>query len=120
MLKGIFEGRSLPISVNLSQHLQNTRCGEDEDVQEHFAKLADMREQLVLMGESITNTKYRVILQGLLPASYSQTLTAIATMTMITGTNATPAVIIKLITDEYDRRMVESGGASDEALAAEA
>jgi hypothetical protein len=102
-LKGIFEGRSSLISVNLSQRLQNTRCGEDEDVREHFAKLADMREQLVSMGESITDTKYRAILQGSLPASYSQTLTAIATTTMITGTDATLAVIIKLVTDEYDR-----------------
>ena len=66
-------------------------------------KLADMHEQLTSMGESITDTKYRAILQGSLPASHSQTLTTIATMTAITGTDATLAVVIKLVTDEYDR-----------------
>ena len=62
-----------------------------------------MHEQLTSMGESITDTKYRAILQGSLPASHSQTLTNIATMTAITGTDATLAVVIKLVTDEYDR-----------------
>ena len=119
-LKGIYEGRSSLISINLSQRLQNTRCGEDEDVHEHFAKLTDMREQLASMGETITDVKYRAILQGSLPPSYSQTFTAIAATTAITGTDATPAVVIRLATDEYDRRLVESGGASDEALTAEA
>ena len=61
-LKGIYKGRSSLISINLSQRLQNTHCGEDEDVHEHFVKLTDMCEQLASMGETITNVKYRAIL----------------------------------------------------------
>ena len=53
-------------------------------------------------------------------ACYSQTFTAIAATTAITGTDATPAIIIRLATDKYNRRLVESGGASDEALTTEA
>ena len=118
-LKTIFEGRLSLISVNLGQRLQSTHCAEDESVRNHFVKLTDMREQLASMGETIIESKYASILMGSLPKSYSQTISSIATTSKITGTAATPQVIISLVTNKYDKHTVESGGIPDEALAAD-
>ena len=56
---------------------------------------------------------------GSLPKSYSQTISSIATTSKITGTTATPQVIISLVTNEYNKRTVKSGRIPDEALAAD-
>jgi hypothetical protein len=118
-LKAIYEGRSSLISVQLGQCLQSTKCGEDDSLHNHFTNLTDMCEQLALMGETISDTKYTSILMGSLPKSYFQTLSAIAATSTITHTAATPEVVISLATDEYNRQAVESGGPPDEALATE-
>jgi gag-polypeptide of LTR copia-type len=57
-LKTIFKGRSSLKSVNLGQHLQSTCCAVDKSIHDHFAKLADMREQLASMGETTAELKY--------------------------------------------------------------
>jgi hypothetical protein len=118
-LKAIFEGRSSLISVNLGQRLQSTKCSEDDSIHDHFAKLADMHKQLASMGKTISDTKYTSILMGSLPKSYSQTLSAIAATSKITGTAVMPSVVISLTTDEYDKRTVEGSGPPDEVLAAD-
>jgi hypothetical protein len=102
-LKAIFKGRSSLISVNLGQRLQSMKCSKDDSICNHFAKLADMCEQLASMGKTISDTKYTLILMGSLPKSYSQTLSAIAATSKITGTAVTPSVVISLATDEYDK-----------------
>jgi hypothetical protein len=119
MLKAIFKGRSSLISVNLGQHLQSTKCSEDDSICDHFAKLTDMRKQLASMGKTISDTKYTSILMGSLPKSYSQTLSAIAATSKITGTAVTPSVVISLATDKYDKQTVKGSGLPNEALAAD-
>ena len=52
-LKNICEDRSRSMSIDLRGKLQSTRCGEDDDVRAHFAKLTNYHEQLAAMGQSI-------------------------------------------------------------------
>src|SRR5260370_42513856 len=51
-LKALYEGWTTMILVKLSQQLQSTCCGDDENVHEHLDKLASLREQLAAMGDS--------------------------------------------------------------------
>jgi hypothetical protein len=78
-----------------------------------------MCEQLASMGKTISDTKYTSILMGSLPKSYSQTLSAIAATSKITGTAVTPSVVISLATDKYDKQTVEGSGLPDKVLAAD-
>ena len=46
-LKKIFEGRTRSLLIDLGRKLQNTKCGEDDDVCAHFELLADFRKQFI-------------------------------------------------------------------------
>ena len=45
-LKKIFEGHTRNLLIDLGRKLQNTRCGDDDNVCVHFESLANFREQL--------------------------------------------------------------------------
>jgi hypothetical protein len=118
-LKALYEGRTVMILVNLSQQLQNTRCGEEDNVREHIDKLANLREQIAAMGKSVPENEYASILMGSLPTSYAGMLGSIAASAEMSGVAVSPAVVIKLARDEYDRRNLQSDKAQDEAFAAD-
>ncbi len=63
----------------MGQKLQNTRCGDDDDVRTHFVKLANFREQLAAMGQSIPDQQYADILITSLPPCYNMHVCAITT-----------------------------------------
>ena len=44
---------------------------EDDNIYEHFDKLANLWEQLAAMGKSIPDIEYASILMGLLPKTYT-------------------------------------------------
>jgi hypothetical protein len=116
-LRTLFEGRTNLILVDLSHRFQSTRCGEEENVREHFDKLSNMREQLAAMGETVTDTKYAQILMGSLPPSYASTLGSIAAAAELSNNPVTPRIVLKLAIDEYERRTL--GNTQNEALAAD-
>ena len=118
-LKALYEGRTTMVLVNLGQQLQSMRCADEDNVREHFDKLANMREQLAAMGKSIPDDEYASTLMGSLPPSYASMLQAITASAEISGTAVTPIIVIKLATDEYDRRSIQSNKTQDEAFATE-
>ncbi len=59
------------VLVKLSQQLQSTRCGGDDNVCEHIDKLANLCEQLAAMRKTIPDTEYASILMGSLPMMYA-------------------------------------------------
>jgi|SRR6267142_2762584 len=96
------------VLVNLSQQLQSQCCGDDENVCEHFDKLANLHKQLGVMGKSIPNNEYALILMGSLPSTYYGMLGAIAASAEMSGAAVSSAVVIKLATDEFDCRSIQS------------
>ncbi len=118
-LKALYEGRTTMILVKLSQQLQSTRCGDEENVREHFDKLANLREQLAAMGKSVPDSEYASILMGSLPSTYAGMLGSIAASAEMSGTAVSSTIVVKLATDEYDRRTLQSGKAQDEAFTAD-
>jgi gag-polypeptide of LTR copia-type len=102
-LKALFERHATRGLVDLEQRLKLTRCREDDDTREHFDKLANMREQLSTMDKSRLDAKYASILMP----SYQSLLSAIAASAEMSGTFATSAIVIKLVTDEYNQRTLE-------------
>ena len=105
-LKKICEGRSRDLRIDLSRKLQNTPCAEDDDVRAHFAKLANYREQLAALGETISDDQYANTLLASLPACYDMRITAITTNADETGNPIKPERVVKLITDDYDKRLL--------------
>jgi gag-polypeptide of LTR copia-type len=107
------------VLVQLSQQLQSARCGNDDNVHEHFEKLANLREQLAAMGKSVPDNEYASILMGSLPMTYAGMLRSIAASAEMSGTAVSSAMVVKLATDEYDRRTLQSGKAQDKAFTAD-
>ena len=103
-LKDICEGRSRSLLIDLGQ---NTRCGDDDDVRAHFAKLANFREQLAAMGQSaVSDQQYADILIASLPLCYDIRVCAITTNADETGRPIDPARVVKFICDDYDKQMI--------------
>ena len=121
-LKQLYEGRTKMIVVDLRRKIQSMKCGEDDNVRTHFDSIADLREQLAAMGTTIPDDEYASILLGSIPTSFEPSVSAMSTTIELTGVNLTPNMVIKLITDEYDRRVLKSGkpGGQDESLTADA
>ena len=117
-LKKICEGRSRSLLIDLGRKLQNTRCGEDDDVRAHFAKLANLREQLAAMGETIADQQYANTLLASLPSCYDMRICAITTNADETGKDLDPARIVKHICDDYDKHMLGKNKTDDQAFTA--
>ena len=79
-LKAICESKSRALLIDLGRRMQNTMCGEDDDVRIHFAMLANIQEQLlVAMGESVSDQHYSNILLASLPQCYEVRVVALTT-----------------------------------------
>ena len=122
-LKALFEGRTQMIVVDLRRQIQSMKCGEDDNVRTHFDNIANLREQLAAMGKSIPDDEYASILLGSIPSNYEATISAMSTTATLTNAALTPDTVIRLITDDYDRRVLKAGKQTegqDEALTADA
>ena len=117
-LKKICQGRSRTLIIDLSRKLQNTHCGEDDDVRAHFAKLANLREQLAAIGETITDHQYTNILLASLPQCYAMGVCAMTTNADDNGKDIDPENIIKHITNDYDKRLISEIKPDDQAFTA--
>ncbi len=107
------------VLVKLSQQLQSMRCGDDDNIRKHFDKLSNLKEQLAAMGKSVPTSEYALMLMGSLPTSYASMLGSIAASGEMDGMAVSPAVVVNLATDEYDRRTLQSGKGQDEAFTAD-
>ena len=65
------------IVVELRTKLQNEKCLEKGDLRAHLAKLRQMREDLALMGENVSDDNFRSIILASLPNSYDNFLISI-------------------------------------------
>ncbi|TFY61298.1 hypothetical protein EVG20_g7113 [Dentipellis fragilis] len=106
-LKKIFEGRSRMIVVDLRRKLQSQKCGEKDNVRTHFDDLADLREQLTAMGDTISENDYTTILLGSLPSTYDSTITAMTATAAINDKEMKPDSIVKLIMDEFEHQGIK-------------
>src|SRR5258708_19178458 len=120
-LKGLFEGKSRTLLIDLGRKLQNTRCGDSEDVCAHLEKLADLRERLSTLGRTVNDDEYMSVLIGSLPTSYDTTINPLTTSCDITNTDITPTSVIRIATNEYEKRLLRKGKGKvqDEAFTAE-
>ena len=122
-LRALFEGRTQMIVVDLRRQIQSLKCGEDDNVRTHFDNIANLREQLAAMGKTIPDDEYSSILLGSIPSTFEATISAMSTTVALTNVALTPDTVIRLITDEYDRRVLKAGKQAegqDEALTADA
>jgi hypothetical protein len=119
-LKKLYKGRTMLILIDLGRWLQTTCCGEEDNVCEHFKRLADMCEQLAAMGKLVSDDEFASILMGSLPSSYALTLSSIAAAAEISAMTPTVATVTKLALDEYDRRTLGNDKPQDQAFAVDA
>ena len=106
-LKKIFEGRTRSLLIDLGRKLQNTKCGEDDDVRAHFESLANFRKQLAAMGQSISDDQYTNMLMSSLPPSYDANISIITTNANMSSATITPDTVIRIITDEYNKCLLK-------------
>jgi hypothetical protein len=121
------------IIVELRRKLQNEKCEEKGDVRAHLAKLRQMREDLAMMGEVVTDDNFRSIILSSLPGSFDTFLTSITnqispiaykvvvgaetvgTVTYpqreitVSPLKINPDDLIEILGQEADRRAIRSG-----------
>jgi hypothetical protein len=119
-VKAIYQTRSKMITVDLGKKLQSAKMGDDDDARAHLTQLLDLREQLASMGKNYDSDEFASILLGSLPTSYEPTISAINAAADSTNNAVTPDQVIRLVSDEYDRRVIRLGkkNGPDEAFAA--
>jgi hypothetical protein len=66
--------------------LETLKCGEEDNVCTHFETVANLCKQLAMMGKSIPNEEYALILLGSLLAAYDTTTSAMSTTALLTNT----------------------------------
>ena len=123
VLKALFEGRTQMIVVDLCRQIQSLKCGEDDNVRTHFDNIANLHKQLATMGKTIPDDEYALILLGSFPSNFESVISSMSTHVALTNTTLTPDMVIRLITDEYDCRVLKAGKQAkgqDEALTADA
>ena len=89
------------IREETGKRLNNEGCGDD-DVIDHFSKMASLREGLAAAGGSISDEKYAHRLLDFLPEEYDTTVMIIKTVALISEKKVTPNVVIMLITRTYE------------------
>ena len=99
-----FENKSRMVSVDLRRRLHEMRCGERDDVREHFAKMRTVREDLSAMGHPPSDEDFYAIVFGSMPASYEPYISSISATSIVTGTVLTPDRLMDALTEEYERR----------------
>jgi hypothetical protein len=118
-VKDIYQNRSPMIAVDLGKKLQNSKLGNEGDARAHFTRLNSLRGQLASMGTTYTDAEYAAILLGKIPPSYAPILGGLNAVAHTSGNAITSSQVILLISDEYDRRVIQKGNnTNDEAFAA--
>ena len=107
-LTNLFQNRSRVIAIDLRRKLQETRCTEKGDLCAHFDKLRSLREQLAALGQSISDDDFAAIVISSLPNSYDSNIAAITSSAVVSQTDLAPDFIMKILSDEYNRRQTRS------------
>jgi hypothetical protein len=74
------------------------------------------------MGKDVDDDKYSSILLRSLPPSYEATTSAINAASDLSGTDITPDIVTRLVTDEYDWHIIKKTSGKngpEEAFAAD-
>jgi gag-polypeptide of LTR copia-type len=121
ILRCVYEERSKALVTDLVQRFQNKHCNEDKNIRSHFEYLADLHEQLVAMGESVTDEDYTDTLLALLPTSYDGAVSSISTSVHLGSKALTAEIFKQLILDEAEQQQVKDRYVEnrDEAQAAD-
>lgn len=106
-LKKEFEDRPQAVKNELRNRFALTKCGDNEDVREHFDRMQYMFAELSGMGVTIADSEYAAILTKSMPKSYGSYLAVISAVADVCGKQLTPEKVMRYAIDEYDRRQME-------------
>ena len=113
LLKDDFEKRSRMFTIDLRRRLQEERCEENGNIRAHFDTMRTMREDLVALGDSISNSDFTAMLLGSLPKAYDSYLSAVtATISVLQKELDAEALMLSVI-DEFDRCTVKTRQSKD-------
>jgi LTR polyprotein gag-polypeptide-like protein len=101
-LKLLFEGCSHNWIMDLTNKLQFLKCSEGDNLCTHFLDLTNLCDQLLTMGKSFSDEDFATILLRSLPDSYKMQTSSVITLADMTNTTISPALIICMLSDEYD------------------
>jgi hypothetical protein len=107
-LKAEFENgyRIRMARARLERRLWDQRCGDEQDVRAHIAKLRDLHNQLVTLGKFIPDDEYSWIILTSLPPAYDSCIMVIRSVVALTKMELDPVAVARVITEDYDRRML--------------
>jgi len=121
ILKRVYEECSKAMVADTIRRFRNQHCEEEGNVREHFDALANLREQLRVMGRMVEDADYTDTLLASLPTTYDAAISFISASACLGSTPLTSEIFERFILDEFNRRQVrnKSKEPKDEALSAE-
>ena len=102
------EKKSRMVTVDMWCKLQAEKCPESGDIRAHLHKLQAMREDLVLMGGSISDEDFTSIILGSIPQSYDTYIATITATSTLLDRSLLPTNLIDAICDEADQRTIKN------------
>jgi gag-polypeptide of LTR copia-type len=106
-LKARFESKSRWIRVEVMRKLYNQKCGNDDDVRAHLARLFSLQEQLFATGGSISDDDFSYLILDSLPDAYDTLVSSIGIAASFSNKerDLSPIDVNALITSDYERRI---------------
>ena len=120
ILKRVYEERSKALVADIIQRFRNKHCEENKSIHSHFKALADLREQLAVMGKAVNDTDYTDTLLASLPMLYDSAVSSISASACLGSKTLTAEIFEQFIIDEYEcqKVKVKRNKTKDETLSA--
>jgi hypothetical protein len=130
ILRSVYEDHMAALVSDCMKAFRNTKCLEGGNIRTHFHQLAVLRDQLTLLGQTITDRDYLDTLLTSIPRSFEGSISSLNGTSFLTKTKITADSFRAFLLDEYERHILmekedakagkkEGKDGKDEAFAAD-
>ena len=102
------EKRGKMVEIDVRRRIHDTRCIEGGDICAHLDSLLSLQNQLTGMGCALSDDDFVAIILSSLPKSYESVISVIITSASLSSQKLTPHGTLQHITQEYDRRSIQT------------
>ena len=104
-----YEKKARNFAAGKYRNLQNQRCLETDDIEQHLTKLLELREELAATGTDIDEGEFISTITNTLPPSYDNVISAAYAVAIVVDKGITTDTIIAAAQMEHSHRKFSLG-----------